>query len=158
MKVLHYLERIEMIHKLVDQERTGTPAEFARRLGISRTRLYEIMDDLKLEGAPIAYSRSCRTFYYEEPFHISITFELKPLSFEDTRSVNGGGEIRDGVQYQQIFKATRVSSGREIFQVSGQSQHGCEDPRIISGGQFFRCSPFLPDDGRVTLYSKLTNC
>jgi len=112
MKVLHYLERIEMIHKLVDQERTGTPAEFARRLGISRTRLYEIMDDLKLEGAPIAYSRSCRTFYYEEPFHISITFELRPLSYEDTR--------------------------------------------VISGGQFVRCSPFFPDDGRVTLYSKLT--
>ncbi|TVR75478.1 MAG: DNA-binding protein, partial [Marinilabiliales bacterium] len=70
MKVLQYIERIEMIHKLVEQECTGTPGEFARRLGISRTRLYEVMDDLKMEGAPIAYSRSCRTFYYEEPFHI----------------------------------------------------------------------------------------
>ena len=84
MKIIHYLERIEMIHKLVDQESTGTPVEFARRLGISRTRLYEIMDDLKLEGAPIAYSRSCRTFYYEEPFQISINFDLRPLGRDDS--------------------------------------------------------------------------
>lgn len=115
MKVLHYLERIEMIHKLVDQERTGTPVEFARRLGISRTRLYEIMDDLKLEGAPIAYSRSCRTFYYEEPFHISISFELRPLTYKENGSVNGGGKIRVGVQYQQFFRNTSAPSVGEVF-------------------------------------------
>jgi hypothetical protein len=115
MKVLHYLERIEMIHKLVDQERTGTPVEFARRLGISRTRLYEIMDDLKLEGAPIAYSRTCRTFYYEEPFQISISFELRPLTYKENRSVNGGGKIRVGVHHQKLFGNLLATIGGEVF-------------------------------------------
>lgn len=90
MKAIHYLERIERIHKLVSQECTGNPIEFARRLGISRTRLYEILDDLKLEGAPIVYSKSCRTFYYKEPFNISVSLEFKPLDPTNSRRVNGG--------------------------------------------------------------------
>lgn len=90
MKVFQYLERIELIHKLVDQEKTGNPCEFARRLGISRTRLYEIMDYLKMEGAPISYSKSCRTFYYEEPFRISVTIELKSLGENEMEEINGG--------------------------------------------------------------------
>ncbi len=90
MKIFKYLERIELMHKLVDHENTGSPQEFASRLGISRTRLYEIMDYLKMEGAPIAYSKSCRTFYYSEPFHISISVELKALNASETKSTNGG--------------------------------------------------------------------
>jgi hypothetical protein len=90
MKIFHYLERIERIHKMVLQENTGNPDEFAKRLGISRTRLYEIMDELKLEGAPILYSKSCRTFYYEEPFHIEISFDIKSL---DNEEITGGGQF-----------------------------------------------------------------
>lgn len=90
MKVFQYLERIEKIHKLVNHERTGTPDEFARHLGISRTRLYEIMDDLKLEGAPISYSRVCRTFYYEEPFKISVSMELRTLDPIEKKTAAGG--------------------------------------------------------------------
>jgi hypothetical protein len=90
MKVFHYLERIERIHTMVSQESTGSPIEFASRLGISRTRLYEIMDDLKLEGAPILYSKSCKTFYYEEPFHISVSFELRVLNSREVKTTNGG--------------------------------------------------------------------
>jgi hypothetical protein len=90
MKLLHYLERIERIHKMVLQENTGSPDEFARRIGISRTRLYEIMDELKLEGAPISYSKSCRTFYYEEPFHIEISVDIKTLDNKEVEVTSGG--------------------------------------------------------------------
>jgi hypothetical protein len=90
MKVFYYLERIEKIHDLVTQEKTGSPEEFARRLGISRTRLYEIMDDLRYEGAPISYSKTCRTFYYEKPFHISVSFELRTLNSREKNNINGG--------------------------------------------------------------------
>ena len=37
MKVFEYLDRISMMHKLVSRQRTGTPEEFARKLGVSRT-------------------------------------------------------------------------------------------------------------------------
>jgi biotin operon repressor len=79
---IHYLERIERIHKMILHEKTGSPDEFAGRLGISRTRLYEIMEELKFEGAPILYSKTARTFYYEEPFHIEISVDIKSLDNE----------------------------------------------------------------------------
>ncbi len=75
---------------MVLQENTGSPDEFARTVGISRTRLYEIMDDLKFEGAPISYSKSCRTFYYEEPFHIEISVDIKSLDNEEVEITSGG--------------------------------------------------------------------
>lgn len=89
MKVFQYLERIEKLHKLVNQEKTGTPDEFAKHLGISRTRLYEIMDDLKFEGAPISYSKASRTFYYEEPFQISVSLEMKTLDPVEEKTTAG---------------------------------------------------------------------
>ena len=105
MKVFQYLERIEKIHKLVNQERTGTPDEFAKHLGISRTRLYEIMDDLKLEGAPISYSKLCRTFYYEEPFHISVSMELRTLDPVEEKTAAGG----------KIFQSTFFPDAAGVF-------------------------------------------
>ena len=35
MKVFEYLDRISMMHKMVSREKTGTPEELARRLGLS---------------------------------------------------------------------------------------------------------------------------
>ena len=63
MKVFEYLDRISMMHKLVLRQRTGTPEELARRLGVSRTSLYELIDELRSRGAPIAYSKSTKSFF-----------------------------------------------------------------------------------------------
>ncbi len=144
MKVLQYIERIEMIHKLVEQECTGTPEEFARRLGISRTRLYEIMDDLKLEGAPIAYSRSTRTFYYEEPFHIEISFELRPLGHEETGSIGGG------IMPSKMNVHDPLSIGSGIMPTT----RNVNDPLSIGGGimpsAIIAHSPFFPYAAVIT--------
>lgn len=53
MKFLRYIERINLLDKLMKERRTGTPAELAKRLGVSVARLYVIIDQLKDEGAPI---------------------------------------------------------------------------------------------------------
>ena len=45
MKVFEYLDRISMMHKLVTRQKTGTPEEFARQMNISRTTLYELIDE-----------------------------------------------------------------------------------------------------------------
>ena len=49
MKVFEYLDRISLMHKLVSRQKTGTPEEFARQLGVSRTSLYELIDELRNE-------------------------------------------------------------------------------------------------------------
>ncbi|HON69771.1 HTH domain-containing protein [Tenuifilum sp.] len=90
MKFFEYLVRIEKMHCLIKEQRTGTPDEFAAKLGISRTRLYEVIDELKSRGAPIVYSKSRETFFYEYSFDISLKCTMKPLSRKELVEKNGG--------------------------------------------------------------------
>ena len=93
MKVFEYLERISMMHKLVSRQKTGTPDEFAQQLGVSRTSLYELIDELRSRGAPIAYSKSAKTFFYRQPYDISVTCSLRPLSYTEAKENTGGFKI-----------------------------------------------------------------
>ena len=90
MKLFEHLERIEKFKKYLEQSKTGTPNEFARKIGVSRSSLYELIDELRSRGAPILYSKSSKTFYYEKPFEISITCKLKPIKDEDQKNYSGG--------------------------------------------------------------------
>jgi hypothetical protein len=90
MKVFEYLDRINRMHKLVFYKKTGTPSEFAGLLGVSRTTLYEMIDELRSRGAPIQYSKSQRTFFYDEPFEINISCSLRPLSQKEEKQFAGG--------------------------------------------------------------------
>lgn len=105
MKVFEYLDRIERMHKLVEHRVTGTPEEFAGQLGVSRTSLYELLDELKSRGAPIAYSKSVKTFYYTEPFEISVKCDLKPMSSLEEKKFNGGHLIGSRI----LFFRTLIS-------------------------------------------------
>jgi Predicted transcriptional regulator len=90
MKVFEYLDRISLMNKLVLRRSTGTPEEFAHQLGVSRTSLYELIDELRSRGAPIVYSKSVKTFYYKEPFDIQITCNLKPMTCQEEKKYSGG--------------------------------------------------------------------
>ena len=89
MKVFEYLDRISMMHKLVSRQRTGTPEEFAQQLGVSRTSLYELIDELRSRGAPIAYSKSAKTFFYSQPYDIAVTCSLRPLTYTEAKENYG---------------------------------------------------------------------
>jgi predicted DNA-binding transcriptional regulator YafY len=93
MKVFEYLDRISMMHKLVSRQKTGTPEEFAQQLGISRTSLYELIDELRSRGAPIVYSKSAKTFFYRQPYDIAVTCSLRPLSYNEEQENSGGINI-----------------------------------------------------------------
>ena len=93
MKVFEYLDRISMMHKLVSRQKTGTPEEFARQLGVSRTSLYELIDELRSRGAPIAYSKSAKTFFYMQPYDIAVTCSLRPLTYNEKKENSGGINI-----------------------------------------------------------------
>jgi predicted DNA-binding transcriptional regulator YafY len=93
MKIFEYLDRIGKVHKLISGQKTGTPEEFARQLGVSRTRLYELLDELRIRGAPIVYSKSAKTFYYSHPYDIAVTCLLRPLNFNEEKESSGGNNI-----------------------------------------------------------------
>jgi biotin operon repressor len=81
------------MHKLVSRQKTGTPEEFARQLGVSRTSLYELIDELRSRGVPIAYSKSAKTFFYRQPYNIDVTCSLRPLTYNEEKESSGGINI-----------------------------------------------------------------
>ncbi len=121
MKVFEYLERISMMHKLIKGSKTGSPEEFARRLGVSRTSLYELIDEMKIRGAPIKYSKAARTFYYREPFEILVNCSIRPLTVREQEKTAGG-----------CF-SDRILFFRMLVSEIGFSVYGAKAPGLLSG-------------------------
>ncbi|MBB6236082.1 putative DNA-binding transcriptional regulator YafY [Pedobacter sp. AK013] len=90
MKLLEYIDRIKIIHKLIRESRTGTPENLARRLSISTSRLYVVLDELKLMGAPIEYSRQLQTYYYAQAFEVNIRADFRVLKPQELMNINAG--------------------------------------------------------------------
>lgn len=58
---------LKRIHEAICLGNTGCPDSWAKKLGISRRFLFEIIEYLKLEfQAPIMYSRLRKTYHYTE--------------------------------------------------------------------------------------------
>lgn len=47
MQFEKYVSRMQYLQELIEKQGTGTPKEFASRLGISERMLYYYLDDLK---------------------------------------------------------------------------------------------------------------
>ena len=90
MKVFEYLDRISRMHRMLIRQSTGTPSEFARQLGVSRTTLYEMIDEFKSRGAPISYSKALCTLFYAEPFEINVSCSLRSLNHVEEKQLTGG--------------------------------------------------------------------
>jgi len=48
MAGLKYYERTKLLIELIEKEKTGSPGELAKRLGVKERMVYRIMDDLRL--------------------------------------------------------------------------------------------------------------
>lgn len=103
MTVFKYIDRINMLDKLISQRRTGTPADLAKRLGISVSRLYVIIDELKGRSAPIQYSRQFLTYYYDHSFSISIAVNMQSLKPEDYQNISGGQGLFSNFSPTTVF-------------------------------------------------------
>lgn len=59
------VKRIQRLHHLIKIKGTGTPAQLAARMEFSERSIYEYMRGMKENGAPIAYDRAAKTYYYK---------------------------------------------------------------------------------------------
>ena len=85
MKVFEMVERIGYFHSLVMKEVTGSPCKFAERLNISRTNLYNLIEEMRGYGIEIEYSRTKGTFYYKEPYRVKINISIESLSDDELK-------------------------------------------------------------------------
>jgi hypothetical protein len=87
MSLLKYVERLKRMHDLIHRKATGTPDEFARKLGISKSMLMINLAELKEMGAPLQYNNTTHTYLYNEPCTLRFGFEL---NMHDSQKIKGG--------------------------------------------------------------------
>ncbi len=102
MNFIKQIERFQKLNTLIEQEKTGTPAELSTRLGVSRTKLYEMIDYLKAIGKKVAYSRPLRSFYYKDKTKVEILFSLRVIDRdEEAKKIAGGTHFFPSVLFSE---------------------------------------------------------
>ena len=77
MVLLCRIERLKRIDKCIRMHATGSPKEFAYKIGISESKLYEELNLLKELGAPILFNKYSMSYQYIYP--VKLVFELQEL-------------------------------------------------------------------------------
>tara|TARA_R110001583_G_scaffold92206_1_gene234568 strand:+ start:2983 stop:3297 length:315 start_codon:yes stop_codon:yes gene_type:complete len=90
MKTIKQLERLRKAHRLIQQECTGTPFEFAVKLNISEREIFRVIEYLKELDADIFFSRSLNSYYYKEDFDLIVNVTVKVLVKQELRTIYGG--------------------------------------------------------------------
>jgi hypothetical protein len=67
MKNFEIIARMKKMDNLITQRATGTPNEFAEKIGLSVSRLYGILVEIKELGVPVTYSRIQKTYMSLNP-------------------------------------------------------------------------------------------
>lgn len=93
MQVFKYIERINLLDKLISQRKTGTPECLARRLDLSVSRLARIIEYLREMNVPIEYDRALQTYYYSVEYKLHIDVQMKPLTEVEAKYHNAGSRI-----------------------------------------------------------------
>lgn len=75
MSLLKYIDRIRRIDALICQKATGTPQEFAGKLGIHRSTLFQSLQEMREMGVDIKYSWIRQSYYYGDNRRIRINVE-----------------------------------------------------------------------------------
>ena len=77
MNFIKQIDRIKKTNNLIQNEQTGTPDEFATKLNISKSHLYNVVKSLKDSGAVIKFSKKSESFYYDTSFDLELHYSLK---------------------------------------------------------------------------------
>ena len=89
MKLFEYIDRINLLDKLIKEKRTGSLDELAVRMNLSKSRMCRVIEDLKLKGVPIEYSRQLYSYYYTSSYQMQVKLDFKPLDNEAISLING---------------------------------------------------------------------
>jgi predicted DNA-binding transcriptional regulator YafY len=73
MPLIKYIERVNRIDSLINLRATGTPEEFAQKLGIKRSTLFQSLQEMREIGVDIRYSCYRQTYYYADDRRLRIT-------------------------------------------------------------------------------------
>lgn len=94
MKLIDHIERINRLHELIKHRRTGTPVELARRLELSQSMVFKVMEELKNKGVPIEYSRQLKTYYYSRQYLMNIKIDFRIMNEDEIEGLSSASLFR----------------------------------------------------------------
>jgi len=80
MKILEQIYRLQRTDYLIRTESTGCPNDLEKKLDISVSTLFELLNCLKQLGADIHYNRNKLTYIYEVPAKLIFKLETQETS------------------------------------------------------------------------------
>ena len=104
MLIIEDIRQLRIVHRMIQNQSTGKPEEFASALYVSRRKLYYLLEVIKKMGAQVAYSRTNCTFYYRKRFDLDISIKIKTMGCEEWQDISGGS----------IFSLTAACSMQDI--------------------------------------------
>lgn len=75
MSLIKYLNRLRRMDSLISRMATGTPVEFAEKIGIKRSTLFLSLQEMREIGVDIKYSNIRQSYYYADGRRIKIRLE-----------------------------------------------------------------------------------
>jgi biotin operon repressor len=75
MSLIKYIERLRRMDLLISMMATGTPEEFAEKMGMKRSTLFESLQEMRAIGVDIKYSFIRQSYYYADNRRIKIRLE-----------------------------------------------------------------------------------
>ena len=106
MSLLKYIDRLKRMDDLIRRKATGTPEDFAERLGIKKTMLMEELQELKALGAEVTYCRMTGSYYYLNSFILKIGIDKNEQEM-----------VRGGKNYFHDFDPVRYYRTNEFYLV-----------------------------------------
>ena len=87
MNLLQKIRQIERVDQLIRLKATGTPKDFAKRLNVSKSTLYNILEFIKNQGVEIYYCPNRQSFCYKTDVYFCFGFSVEKVNL---RQVKGG--------------------------------------------------------------------
>ena len=75
MSLIKYLNRLRRMDSLIARMATGPPVEFAEKIGIKRSALFQSLQEMREIGVDIKYSNIRQSYYYADGKRIQIRLE-----------------------------------------------------------------------------------
>jgi len=73
MKIFEQIEKLQQINQLIENGTTGTSFDFSKKLGISRSHLFNYFETLKEQGAVIKFDKKSGKYRYKNDVRVITT-------------------------------------------------------------------------------------
>ena len=107
MSLIKYIERLKRMDNLIRRKATGNAQEFASKINVSPSQLFQDLKEMKELGAPIEYCTKRKSYCYKKDCRLI-------LDFKEANHMRGGKNI-----YTEFGLSSITGGLNSTFNVAG---------------------------------------